>query len=109
MTFERRETMLGFPTSRWRRLPEGTDKQHYYGIEPYFPVRPGRVMGKDVTTVISADNGLVIQSESKITTSWTEFKTVITEQKLEPGSPEVRRVLGVTPGHQILFRWNGKR
>lgn len=110
MTFERRSTFLGIPFSKWTSVPEGKTEDRFDGAEPYLGMRQGRVLSVKVETNVPPDEAkLEVSTRTIIADSWTTFREVPSHHILPKGDLKRVRVFTATPGHQIVYRWNGQK
>lgn len=110
MTFERRESFLGIPLTKWSSVQPGTNEERFDSAEPYFGVKQGRVLSVTVETNIPQDESkLSVSSKTMIADSWTTYREVPSTQTLPKGDLKRVRVFTAAPGHQVVYRWNGKK
>jgi hypothetical protein len=110
MTFERRETFLGVPFSKWTNVPKGIREERFTGAEHFFGIRQQRILGVKVVTNLAEDGSqLAVDTTTQIADSWTTFSETPSKHILPKGSSEKVRVFAATPSHQVIYRWNGKK
>ena len=110
MSFERRETILGLPLEKWKTVPMGTDTDEFTGFDSVLGIKPGKTIKVEITTTLPAkDFALIIHTKTKVADSWTSYQETNSTRTLKPEEGQKVRIFTVTAGHQVVYRWNGKK
>ena len=102
--------MFGLPIERWKPVPVGADGDSFTGIDSMFGIKPGKTIKVEIETLLPEDQShLTIKTKSRVADTWSTYEETNSTQVLHPGDQKKARVFAVTAGHQVVYRWNGKK
>lgn len=110
MTFERRETIFGLPVEKWKSVPKGEDKDVFTGFDSVFGIKPGKTIKVEIETSLPEDeSSLTVHTKTRVADTWASYQETSSTRTLRPEQGQRVRIFAVTAGHQVVYRWNGKR